>query len=117
MSVTDRKNWKQVGSEKYQCCSPIAWEIGRKGSGWILTVPTDFVFDSSVPKFAQWIVSPHHEPWLLAAAIHDYLLEQGFDKAFAAGEWLRAARAVAKRDDKKWLVLPAYYGVVLWTVR
>ncbi len=114
--ATTYDDWERDG-DCYRLRSPLAWEIGNKGSGWLLVIPAGFVFESSVPRIASWIVSPHYRPWLLAAAVHDRLLEEGFDKAFAAGEWLRAVRAMAAKDRKAWLALPAYYGVVLWTVR
>ena len=116
-AATDFSAWAKTSENKYTMFEPLEWEIGLKGSGWLLIIPEGFLFDSSVPKWLRWLVSPDHQPWLLAAAIHDYLLVQGHDKAFAAGEWYRAARAMAKTDTKRWLVLPAYYGVVLWTVR
>jgi len=106
-----------VGGDRYRLGSDLVWDIGIKGSDWQLTIPAGFTFESSVPWWLRWIVSAHHRAWLLAAAIHDWLLELGFDSAFSAGEWLRAARAKRNSDDKHWLVLPAYYAVVLWTVR
>jgi hypothetical protein len=109
--------YAKAASGGYTLFEPLRWEIGLKGSGWSLNIPAGFTFDSSVPRWLHWLVSPDHEPWLLAAAVHDYLLVQGHDKAFAAGEWYRAARAMKARDRLSWLVLPAYYGVVLWTVR
>ena len=103
--------------DKYYPEFDFIWEVGLKGSKWYLEISKDFPFDSSVPKKFQWIVSKHHVPWLLAACVHDKLLELGHDKAFAAGEWFRAARAKEKEDNKARLVKYAYYGVVLWTVK
>ena len=108
--------WQRRG-ERWELSQPLEWEIGREGSEWLLVIPPGFTFDSSVPRWLRWLVSPDHEPWLLAAAVHDYLLQSGFDKAFAAGEWYRAAKTKQSSDSKAWLVLPAYYGVVVWTVR
>lgn len=98
--------------------SPLRWEVGRQGSGLWVTVPAGFRFNSSVPWWLHWLRSPRYRPWLLAACIHDFFLSTGFDKAFAAGEWYRAARAKeARAKTFDWLTLPAYYGVVIWTVR
>ena len=116
MSATSARFVRVCGAT-YRPVELVRWEIGLKGSGWVLDIPTTFHFDSSIPWFLRWIVDQHHEAWLLAAAVHDRLLALGHDKAFAAGEWFRAARAMADTDTKRWLVLPAYYGVVLWTVR
>lgn len=114
--ATKYDDWKRVG-DRYRLRALLIWEIGNKGSGWKLEIPAGFEFESSVPRLLRWIVSPHHRSWLLAAAVHDRLLAEGFDKAFAAGEWLRAVRAMRAQDSKAWLALPAYYGVVIWTVR
>lgn len=116
--ATDFEDFELVSGRKYRTKSPLIWEVGGKGSGWWLRIPSGFPFDSSVPKLLHLIVNPHHEAWLLAAAIHDYLLSlEWCDKAFAAGEWYRAVKARRKHDSKSWLAKPAYYGVVLWTVR
>jgi len=99
---------------KYVLTDTLYWDIGIEGSGWTLEIPNGFKFDSSVPWFLRWLVSPNYEPWLLAACVHDYLLANSFDYAFAAGEWYRAARA---KDPTGFLVTLAYYGVSFWTVR
>lgn len=115
-AATDFAGWAKTG-ERWVLLDDLEWQIGREGSGWTLVIPRGFTFDSSIPKWLRWLVSADHRPWLLAACVHDRLLETGFDKAFAAGEWWRAVRAMKDRDNKSWLALPAYYGVVLWTVR
>jgi Protein of unknown function (DUF1353) len=115
--ATEFSGWSKCSDGRWILHEPLEWNIGREGSVWVLTVPVGFSFDSSVPRWLRWIVSANHAPWLLAACVHDRLLQEGFDKAFAAGEWWRAARAMRAKDPKAWLVLPAYYGVVLWTVR
>ena len=114
--ATSYDDFVHVEGINYKTGSDLVWHIGKKDSDWPLVIPKGTTFNSTVPLPFWWIVSPHHRAWLLAAAVHDELLKN-FDKAFAAGEWFRAARAMAKTDTKSWLVLPAYYGVVLWTVR
>lgn len=112
-NATDFNNFIPLKDHKFRLGSVINWEIGAKGSGWLLKIPPGFVFDSSVPRGLWWVRSPDYRPWLLAAAVHDWLLENGYDRAFAAGEWLRAVRA---KDPGSKLALVAYYGIVGWTV-
>lgn len=116
-AATEHRAWLHLAATDYIPGRDLTWDIGQLGSGWTLTVPRDCRFQSSIPRVLRWLVSPHHEPWLLAAAVHDYLLAEGFDRAFAAGEWRRAARACARRDSKRWLVSPAYFAIAAWTLR
>lgn len=113
--ATQYDDYIHVYKNKYKLGSNLVWEIGLLGSGWELTVPKDFEFDISVPKWLQWLISPHHRAWFLGSAIHDYLLKNGFDRGFAAGEWYRGARAMREKDSLRWLVLVAYFMIVLRT--
>lgn len=114
MKVTQFDGWINKRGIKYIPGQVIKWDVGKKGSGFTIEIPANFEFDISVPRLLWWIRGPHYRPWLLASLIHDYLLLMGFDKAFAAGEWRRAAYAVNPNDS---LVLLAYYGINFWTVR
>lgn len=130
-AATEFDDFDSIGKGEYVLASDLVWEIGGKGSGWFLTVPKGFRFESSIPWFMRWLVSQDHRPWLMAAAVHDYLLEfmpppsddPGkatqllFDRAFCAGEWFRAVRAMKKHDNLRSLARAAYYGVVFRTVR
>ena len=98
----------------YQLTSPLVWEVGRKGSGLTVTVPDGYVFESSVPWYARWILSPHDRRFLSAAAVHDWLLENGHPKAFAASQW---HDCVAAMGVARWFRLLAFIGMVLWTVK
>lgn len=114
MSAATRfDDYVPCGGIRYRLGRTLRWEIGKEGSGWLLVVPQGFVFDSSVPRFLRWLISPHHRPWLLAAAVHDRLLLEGHDWAFAAGEWYRAARAL---EPRSWKVPLAYLFVAAWAV-
>ena len=98
--------------DRYVLTAPLVWEVGRRGSGWMYVVPAGFAFDLSVPRLLTWLVSRHYRAWLLPAALHDHLLAQGFDYAFAGGEWRRAADFF---DPGNRLNLPALLGITLWT--
>lgn len=79
------------GSRGYVVTSPITWQIGKRGSGWVLHIPEGVEFESSVPRLLHWIWSPDDPFYLKAAAIHDTLLESGFRQAFADSQWFEAA--------------------------
>ena len=102
-----------VGGTTYRLWAPLQWDIGKKGSGWRLTVPEDRLFDLSVPRGLHWLLSPHNRAWLPAAAVHDELLRLGFDRAFAAAEFRRAVAARAPNDWRGW---PAFVAVLNWTM-
>lgn len=113
---TDFKNYEPVGGIDYRLTSELVWDVGWKGSGVRLVIATGTVFQSSVPRAARWIVSPHHKPWLLASAVHDEMLKRGYSPARAAAEWYEAVTAFAEQDTKRRLVKPALIGIVIWTV-
>tara|TARA_R110002072_G_scaffold26966_23_gene88487 strand:+ start:437 stop:745 length:309 start_codon:yes stop_codon:yes gene_type:complete len=71
----------------------LHWEIGRKRSGLWVVVPDDFQFNVSIPWWASWAFDPEDERFLKAAALHDYLLKQGWDRVTAAGVFNEALRA------------------------
>ena len=48
---------------------------------------------------------------LPAAALHDYLLEEGFDITFAAGEFRRACIARGVSKSKAWL---AFFATLIY---
>lgn len=115
-AFTEFDQYEPVGGIDYVLIADLAWEIGWNGSGKALIIPAGTVFQSSVPRGARWIVSPHHKPWLLASAVHDEMLKRGYSPARAAGEWYEAVKAFADQDRKRWLVKPALIGVIVWTV-
>lgn len=78
---------------EYICGSILEWRIGKKESNWILFIPKGFKFQSRVPLILRPFLSPHDPDYLLAAAVHAFLIESGFDKMFAAEEWCRAVSA------------------------
>jgi len=82
-----------IGERTYAQHTPVTWDIGRKGSGYTLELKAWRTFDISVPWFLRWLLSPHNRQVLMAARVHDELLEEGFDKAFASSEFRRALRA------------------------
>lgn len=82
----ERRAWRSVQA--------IAWHVGRKGSGDVVMIPEGREFESSVPVWMRWVISPDDPRFLLAALVHDYMLEEGiYGRPQAAAEWLDAALA------------------------
>ena len=98
--------------KKYRLNKTLAWDIGAKQSGWVLTVPNGTEFDISVPRILEWALSPHDRRVLLAAAIHDELLVRGHDAAFASSEFRRAA--IARGCTRPW-AWTLFFTTLVWT--
>jgi hypothetical protein len=101
------------GSRGWITTQVVEWHLGRKGSGYVVSIPPGREFESSVPWWATWIIHPDDPRFLLAALIHDHLLEDGFRPYTAAGEWYDAA---LKGGAPRWLALTAALFVTLHTV-
>ncbi|MGR3626808.1 MAG: DUF1353 domain-containing protein [Limimaricola sp.] len=90
MSIPD---WcAPVGGTLYTTTGPLTWGIGRK-SGPPITVPPGFAFDVSIPRPLWLAFSPHDPRYLRAAAIHDWLLTDGWWRVTAGAVFLEALRA------------------------
>ena len=84
--------WCERGqSRRYRTKLQVVWSIGRKGSDWQFVIEAGREFESSVPWFLTWLLDPDDPRFLLPALIHDVLLETGYRRFFAAGEWYDAA--------------------------
>ncbi len=113
-NFTKFKSFSKVpGTYKtYQLDDKLSWNIGSKSSSWLLDIPTGRTFDISVPKWLEWVQSPHDRSVLLAAAIHDELLNLGHDQAFASAEFRRAAIAGGTAKLKAWVL---FFATLIWT--
>ena len=94
----------------YKLDKELVWQIGSKTSGWYLRVPVGTEFESSVPFVLRWILSPADPAFLKAACVHDYLLENGYTRAFADSQWLEVNLSEHTPKLKTKL---AYLGMVL----
>lgn len=108
-------DWCQpIGGIDYITAKPKDWELMFKGSGYVVTVPAGFVFQSSVPRWLWPVFDPHDERYLWAACIHDWLLRLGCRPASAAAEWYDGAMAFDAPERKTKL---AHFGIFRHTVR
>ena len=84
--------------KRYGSSTGYFWDVGKKGSGLRIYVePVDkYSFDVSVPKALEAVFSPHNLHHLIAAGVHDKLLEEGYDPAFASAEFDRILTALGE---------------------
>ena len=98
---------------RYVLLLPFHWRIGGPMVDHKVIIPAGFTFDSSVPRALHWLLSPHDPRFLLAACVHDWLVEQGYGRAQAAAEWYDGAR---KGGAPYGLARWAYVAVAIWAV-
>lgn len=108
---TDVTNWHTRSGSKYRTLAPVTWEIGRLGSGLKITVPAGYLFDVSVPWAFRWLIDPHDTRFLKAACLHDYTLEDGWDRVACAAVLADALKADGVSRSKR---LAATLAVVVW---
>lgn len=88
-------SWCQVGGARgYVVTRAFSWDIGKEGSGWVLIVEAGREFESSVPRLFRWFISPDDPFFLMGAAVHDALLEDGYRVAFADSQWVEVGLSV-----------------------
>ena len=78
---------------RWRVVRPVPWEIGRPGSGLWLIVPIGYEFDVSVPWWLRWAVDRRDPRYLKAAALHDWALDDRWDRVSAAAAFADALRA------------------------
>ena len=71
--------------KKYKLLYPIIWDIGFKFNSNKETVPEGYKFDVSIPWYMGWLFNRHNPRYFKASALHDYLLDIGYDRVSAAG--------------------------------
>lgn len=111
---TGLTSWSEpAGGILYRTTTPLIWEIGVLGSGLVVTVPSEFSFDMSVPRPLRWLVDPHNPQYRKASCLHDYLLDSGWDRIRAAAEFNLALKADGVRSGKR-LALFIAVAVYKW---
>lgn len=84
---------KPLQGTDYMTVKDLSFDVGRKGSGWTVTVPIGFVFQVSIPKWLRWLLNPHDVRFLKAAAIHDKMLIDKLDRKTSGAVFYDALRA------------------------
>ena len=92
---------------------PVEWAVGNKG-GYKITIPAGTDFESSVTWWGRWFVGQDDPRFLLAALVHDYLLEAGtYGRVQAAAEWYDGARAA---NAPAFRAKVGFIAVAFWAV-
>lgn len=87
-------NFERGIIRRWRSKESVPWEVGTKGSGNHIIIPAGREFESSVPWWARWYISRDDPRFLLAAMVHDHLLEAGtHGRPQAAAEWYDGALA------------------------
>ncbi|MFS4582925.1 DUF1353 domain-containing protein [Phaeobacter sp. C3_T13_0] len=115
MNAKPDTNWYRKGtSRSYATTRDLSWSIGKKDSGWLLTIPAGREFESSVPAWLHWLFSPDDPHFLKSAVIHDTLLEEGYRVAFADSQWFEAALSVHAPALRTWAAYSAMRACRFW---
>jgi hypothetical protein len=109
---TSVKDWvKPTTGIKFETTKELIWEFSHVGSGVLLTIPSGFEFDVSIPKLLRWWLSPYDPQFLPAACLHDWMLKQGWNRLASAAEFNRALKACGVKSPKRLLM---FLGVALY---
>ena len=95
----------------FRVTRPLPWEVGREGSGLWVVVPPGYLFDVSVPRWVRWLFAPDDERYLKAAALHDWSLDDGWNRIGAAGLFGSALKA---EGVPLWRRLVMVIAVIVW---
>jgi hypothetical protein len=99
---------------RWRTYGPVTWMVGSKTSGILVTIPAGTEFEISVPWCLRWIIGQDDPCFLLAALVHDWLLESGtYGPAQAAAEWYDGARAAGA---PVWKAKASFLAVSVWAV-
>lgn len=110
---TDLTNWHvPIGGIRFRSLKPVTWHVGKKDSGFSVTVPTGYEFDFSVPKHLRWLIDPMDEQYHKAGCLHDYLLHiEEWERVSAAASFSDALKADGVPKAKRLLMT---FAVIQW---
>lgn len=107
----------------YMLMQPLRWEIGYKGSGLWIEIPSGFISDlTSIPRIAWSLFNGYAPETAKAGAVHDFMRptrtdlvaqeRPPWDIQVAAGEFYHCLKADGvPRWKRKWLYLfLVYFG-------
>lgn len=94
--------------------APLQWELLRKGSGIVISVPAGFQTDlASIPWWARWLFNPEAPAYAKAAILHDFLLaDANNSRAEAAAVFHDALKA---DGVSSWRAVVMTLAVWAWT--
>lgn len=98
---------------RYALVSPLVWRIGHT-AGPVYTVPGGFEFDVSIPRPFRWVFDPNDRRYFKAAALHDHMLQSGWNRITAAACFHNALKA---DGVPVWRRLAMFAAVAFWRYR
>ncbi|MHC9235015.1 DUF1353 domain-containing protein [Pseudooceanicola sp. 502str34] len=110
---TGAKSWcLPIGRGLYLTTEPLVWHVGKLDSECAVMVPWGFQFDVTIPRLWCWLFDPNAPEYLKAAALHDWLLEEGWDRLSAGAVFHNALKAdgvTVWRRLIMWLAVSLYH--------
>lgn len=107
--------FERGSKRRWRTTKDVDWHVGRKQSGYIITIETGREFESSVPWWGRWFLDRDDPRFLLAALVHDVMLENKiFGPLQAKAEWFDAAIA---GGAPRWKAKAAYMIIALNALR
>lgn len=100
---------------RWRLTAPLAWEIGRKGSGLTFVAPSGFTTDlASIPLVARIAFDRGDARMAKAAILHDAMLaDEGWSPATAAAEF---HGALAACGVARWRAVIMAIAVLGWAL-
>lgn len=111
MTWTWQPGWVRLEGRRYRLIDELTWAVGHRDSGLLVSIPEGFLFDVSVPRPLQWIVSPSDIRHLKASALHDWMLSEGWPRMTATAEMYSA---LAADGVPRWRRVLMWIGVTGW---
>ena len=110
---TELEHWKKpIGGIRYQTIKEVCWDVGKKGSGFTVSVPVGYEFDFSVPVSLRWLIDPKDPIYHKAGCLHDYLLHiEEWERVAAAASFSDALKADGVPKAKRLLMT---FAVIQW---
>lgn len=96
----------------FELSAPLMWEVGKLGSGLVVTVPKGFRFEVSVPDRLRWLINPRDRRYLLAAAVHDHLVAEKWSNNRSAIEFYHGLKAMGVGRVERFILTAC---VLAWT--
>lgn len=102
----------RLSGRRYRLVEPATVTIGGENAVIQIEAPRGFEFDVSVPRLLWWLIDPHDDRFLRAAALHDYALHRlGWPREVAAAPFGHVLRENGVSRAKR---LAMVLAVIVW---
>lgn len=101
--------FERGSTRRWRLTRDISVVVGGELIAHRISIPSGTEFESSVPEWVpSWYIERDDPTLLLAAVVHDVMLERGYDRAFSAAAWLEMARRGGFNEG---IARQAYLGI------